>query len=209
LVLARLTISGAYPQAFVGKADPFFAFPIRAGNRPVHVDKSFFEKAGPLHFPDRKASAVETFLQAKNIRWIEAPREIPGGGGIRNPLGLQSIEKAFILAALLDIFQAYPASQDVISDIQNVIALVIRQVDFQQLQMAIDLRRKSQALHHQMNRTDPSAAGGLRSLRHFIMDVAGPEHRAGLIAPVFWSQAALNPGLAVSENFAVGSTHSK
>jgi len=47
------------------------------------------------------------------------------------------------------------------------------------------------------------------SLSHFIAHATGAEHRLGLIGPVLGRQSALNSGLAVAEDFGVGSFHSK
>jgi hypothetical protein len=41
------------------------------------------------------------------------------------------------------------------------------------------------------------------------MDVAGLEHRAGLVFPVLGPEPAFDSLLAIAEDFAIGSIHSK
>jgi hypothetical protein len=60
-----------------------------------------------------------------------------------------------------------------------------------------------------MNGSDPPAINRLHSLGHLIVNVAGLEHRPGLLFPVLGRQATGDSILAVTENFAVGSAHSK
>ncbi len=90
-----------------------------------------------------------------------------------------------------------------------MIALVVGQVHFEQLQVLIQILDQSQALHHQMHRSNPAAVHPLGSLSHLILNVAGLEHRPRLILPVLGLQAALNSVLAVTEDFGVASIHSK
>ena len=90
-----------------------------------------------------------------------------------------------------------------------MVALVIRQMDLEQLQMLIDVSHQTQALHHQVHRADPTAVHRGDAPGHFIMEVTRLEHRASLVFPVFGLEPALDSLLAVAEDFAVASIHSK
>src|SRR3974390_2125760 len=60
-----------------------------------------------------------------------------------------------------------------------------------------------------MHRTDTAAGHRRGSFRHFVTNIAGLEHGARLIFPVLWPKPALDSLLAITEDFAVGSIHSK
>lgn len=77
------------------------------------------------------------------------------------------------------------------------------------MQLLIDLFDQPQALHHQVDRSDSSAIYPLRSLSHLVVNVARLKHGLGLLFPVLWGQALLDSILAVTDNFGVGSAHSK
>jgi hypothetical protein len=66
-------------------------------------------------------------------RVIGAPREVPAGGGIRNALRAQGVEERLVAAMQFDVLQPQPVQQDVVSQIQNVIALVIRKMRLQKV----------------------------------------------------------------------------
>jgi hypothetical protein len=82
-------------------------------------------------------------------------------------------------------------------------------VDFEQLQVPVQVLDQAQTLHHQMQRSYPTAIHPLRSLRHLIDNVAGFEHGPGLILPVLGFEPTLDSVLAVAEDRWIVSIHSK
>ncbi len=130
-----------------------------------------------MEFPNRTLSgSVETFLQRHNIRFAEPPGEISRRRRIRDPLRVQSIEKGFVLAPLLDVLQTHSPNHDVVGDVQHMIALVVGQMHFEQMQtwsMSSTNPRRCTIMHG----TDPAAIDRLHSFRHLVMNVAGFEHR--------------------------------
>ena len=115
----------------------------------------------------------------------------------------------FVLPSLFDVFQAHPPSQDIVSDVEHMIALVVGQMYLQELEMFIDVFDQSQALHHQMHGSDSPAVDRLDSLGHLVVNVTGFEHRTGLLFPMFCRQSSLDSMLAIPENLRVVSFHSK
>ncbi len=159
--------------------------------------------------PNRSSRPVDAFLQLHNGWLPEATSEVSSRGRVRNPLGSQTVEEVLILAAQLDVFQSLTADQDVIGQVQDVVALVIRQVDFEQMQVPVQVLHQSQALHHQMEGADTAAVDALNARGHFVNNVAGFEHRSRLVFPVLRCQPVLDSLLAVPQNLGVGSVHSK
>ena len=50
----------------------------------------------------------------------------------------QGVEEDFVLAAQFHVLQAGAVAQSVVSEVEHMIGLVVRQVDFQQLQPPVD-----------------------------------------------------------------------
>src|SRR6266404_995454 len=90
-----------------------------------------------------------------------------------------------------------------------MVALVIGQMHLEQLQILIDVLHQAQALYHQVHRADATAVHRSRSLRHLVVDIAGLEHRLRLLLPVLGLESALDSLLAIAQDFAIGSIHSK
>ena len=60
-----------------------------------------------------------------------------------------------------------------------------------------------------MHRSYPAAVHRRGPLPHLIVDVTCPEHRLGLVFPVLGLEPTFDSLLAVAQNFAIGSIHSK
>ena len=197
------------PDPFIRQSDALLTFSAGPGNRSIHVNKRFLQKSLRLYFPYFEPRSIEAFLQRRNVRLTKAPREISGRRRIGYPFRSQSIQEHFILPAQFNIFQPLPSCYDIVGDVQHMVALVVRQVDFEQLQVPIQILHQPQTLHHQMYRSNPTAVHSLRSLRHLIDNVTGFEHRTGLIVPVLGFEPTLDSVLAIAEDPWVVSIHSK
>src|SRR5512139_1384296 len=60
-----------------------------------------------------------------------------------------------------------------------------------------------------MHRADATAVHRSGSLGHFVLNIAGLQHGARLIFPVLGLESTLDSLLAITEDFAIGSIHSK
>jgi hypothetical protein len=60
-----------------------------------------------------------------------------------------------------------------------------------------------------MHGSNSTAIHAPRSLGHLISNVPGPEHGPRLVFPIDWTKPTLDSVLAVAEDFAVASIHSK
>jgi len=54
-------------------------------------------------------------------------------------LRAQAVQKTLVLAAQFHVFQAHAAQENIVGDVQHMIALVIRQMHFEQLKMLVNL----------------------------------------------------------------------
>jgi hypothetical protein len=80
---------------------------------------------------------------------------------------------------------------------------------FEQVKVAINVLYQAQPLHHQVHSSYPAEVRGGGSLRHFVVDVTGFEHRAGLVFPVLGFKTTFDSLLAVAQNFRISSIHLK
>lgn len=86
---------------------------------------------------------------------------------------------------------------------------MVGQMHFEQLQVLIEVLNQSQTLHHQMYGANAAATDGVDPFGHLVAKVAGLEHRTRLILPLLGRQTARDSLLAIAENLAVFSIHSK
>ena len=87
---------------------------------------------------------------------------------------------------------------------------MVGQVAFEQVQPLINLASQAQLVAHEVYGPDAAAADRPAPLGHFKVDVAGAQHGLGLLRPAaFCVQAARDSLLAVTQDFGIGSVHSK
>src|SRR4029077_2884662 len=118
---------------------------------------------------------------------IKASCKISTGGRIRDPLCSQTIQERFIIATQLDILQPLTIEQGIVSEVQDVITLVIGQMPLEQLQPAIDFLGQTQPLAHQVDGADaavvdrpaPSSLSKLMLLTLIIGASASAHRRSG------------------------------
>ncbi len=105
----------------------------------------------------------------------ESSAKVAGRGGIRNAFGAQGVQIGLVLAAQLQVFQARPAAQRVVRQVQHVVPLVIRQMNLEQ-RRRWSISRPPQAAHQLMHQPDAAAGRAHRSPGQLIFDVGGPQH---------------------------------
>ncbi len=197
------------PLAFVVNIHPLLALARRLDQRAVGLDHGFVEESFRLLPPDFDARLVEHFLQEVDVGRGEPPAEVAGRGRIGNPPRAERIEVNLVGAAQFEMFEARPAGQQVVGDVQHVIRLVVRQVELQQVQAVVDRRGQSQLLHHQMQRSEAAGRDGPRAVGDLIVDVRGRQHRPFGAGVVVLVQTKFDAALAVCELLSYLSVHSK
>ena len=149
-------------------------------------------------------------IKSDDILLLKTTGEVPAGGRVRNALGAQTIEESLIIAPQLNILQPHSLQQRVVSQIQHMVALMIRKVLLKQMQPRVDFLPQPQLVDHQMDRADASAVDRPGFLGHLIMNIAGLDDRLGLIAPTALGvQATLNSALAITQDLRIAFLHSK
>src|SRR5262249_1524242 len=104
----------------------------------VHVDFGDIEESRRLPRPDTFANVVENVEERMNVVDAEAAAEIASRRWIGNAFGADGVEKDFVLERQFDVLNAGAAAQRVVGEVEDVIGLVIRQVNLQQVEPLVD-----------------------------------------------------------------------
>src|SRR5437016_537675 len=80
-----------------------------------------------------------TLRKPPRVALGEATAEVPGCGGVGDALGPEGVEVDLVVAADFEMFEAATPGQEVVGDVQDVIALVIRQVPLEQVEILVDV----------------------------------------------------------------------
>ena len=82
-------------------------------------------------FPELHPRVIEDVLEEVDFIRAEASAIIAGGGGIGNALGTEGIEKGGVVAAPFDVLETRAVAQSVHGEVEDVIGVGIRQVQFE------------------------------------------------------------------------------
>jgi ubiquinone/menaquinone biosynthesis C-methylase UbiE len=108
---------------------------------------------------------VEGRLQIVQVPARKPPTEIARRGGVGNPLGPQRVQVGLVLAAQLQVFQAGPTTQRIISQIEHVVRFVVRQMHFEQVQPPVDFPGQPQLAHQSVHEANAAAYRPYRPAR--------------------------------------------
>jgi len=73
---------------------------------------------------------VDRAHQTADVHLGKSPTEVAGRGRVGDPLAAQGVEEHLVVAPQLDVFQPRPFAQRVVGQVQHVVRLVIRAMDF-------------------------------------------------------------------------------
>ena len=112
------------PHPVVGDVHPLLAPAVGGGERPVGVDERLVEEGVGLLLPGPQPGLVEDVHQPLDVGLGEAAAEVPGGGRVGDAFGPEGVEVDLVVAADFEVLQAAAAGQEVVGDVQDVVALV-------------------------------------------------------------------------------------
>jgi hypothetical protein len=103
-------------------------------------DRSIQTPASTILVQQRNCANVRrnTRCQGFQLSSGEAAAEIARSGRIRNALSAQGVEVNFILTTQFDVLQAGAVAQGVVSEVEHMIGFVVRHMNQEQVQVAID-----------------------------------------------------------------------
>jgi len=196
------------PGPLVRDVHPRLALARRHHQRAVHVDRGAVEELRGLAGPDVQAGLVDRLQEAADVRLAEAAAEIAGRGRVGDALRAQGVEEDLVVATQFDVFQAGAVAQGVVGQVEHVIRLVVRTMDFQQMQPAVDALHKANLAGQLMHDADAAHADGPHLVRQLDPDAAGCEHRPTSILPRPF-QPPLDPPLGFPQTILYSGLHSK
>jgi hypothetical protein len=158
---------------------------------------------------DALANAIDDVDQGVHVGSVEAAAEIASGRRIGNALGPERVEIDFILATQFEVLQTRAIAQRVVGQIKHVIGLVVRQMDFEQMQLLIDCVDETDASSQQMKSADTAMGQTAATVGDLILNVGGSEHRLVQIAQSFLVEPAFHSVLAIGELSVYLGVHSK
>ena len=135
------------PLALVVDIHALLALAGGLDHRAVGLDDRFLEEGVRLLTPDLPPRGIEDFLQKVDVAAVEATAEIARRRRIGDATGTQGVKVRFVVAQQFQVLQARAASQQIVSNVQHVIRLVIRKVYLQHSQVSVDRLIEPQLPH--------------------------------------------------------------
>src|SRR3954454_17883410 len=116
------------PDPLVGQVDPPLALGVGGDEGAVGVEDGAVEELRGLLGPDAAADAVEGVHEGQDVGFGEAAAEVARGGGVGDASGSEGVEVGLVVAPGLDVLEASSAGEEVESDVQYMVGLVVGEV---------------------------------------------------------------------------------
>ncbi|HMB04302.1 MAG TPA: hypothetical protein VKP69_11265 [Isosphaeraceae bacterium] len=160
------------------------------------MEEGLVEEVVRLLLPDPQTSLIEGVHQLLDVLNGEAAAEVAGGGRIGDALGPEGVEVDLVVTPDLEVLQATDAGQEVVGDIQDVIALVIGQVPLQQVEVLVDALDQPGLAGQEVDGPDAAGCDAPDPLGDLVVDIGGSHHRLGAFDPGLVLQSAEDSPLA-------------
>src|SRR5205085_5354984 len=187
------------PGSVIGDIHPLFALAGGFNQKAIHVDDGLLEESGRLARPDLNTRIVEDVLQDADAGPVKASTEIPCRGRIRDTACAQGIEEDLVVAENFQIFDTSAATQRQIGQGEHVVRFMVREVDLQQREAAVDGVNEPELAHERVDGADTADRDAPAAFGNLIVDVAGSHHGFRAATQVGFVQAPLNAALAVRQ----------
>ena len=113
--------------AVIGEIHSLLALGVARDNRPIGVQNRFFRRTRAVAQPRRApAGFIDRVHQGHDIHPTKSAAEVARSRGIGDALCSQGVEIDFVVPPQFEVFEPLTACQDVESDVQDVVRLVIR-----------------------------------------------------------------------------------
>ena len=177
--------------------------------RAVHIDGGPIEEGLGLLGPDLTSCLVDGVLEGIDVGLCKSSAEVASGGGIGDSACPESIEECFIVASEFDVLKACAVAERVVCDVENVVGLVVRQMDLEEVKSLVDGLRQTELMDEHVDGSDAAVSDRSVSVGHVIRDEAIGEDRpvgGGVLGLV---ESALDSRLVGAEPRAEDRLHSK
>jgi len=127
------------PKSLCRKGPCAFALPESRRNRAVPVDKALSQKAPRLLSPNPLPHCVVYLHEMRISALLKATGEVSARCRSGMRWAPRPSRKASVIAPKLNILQPHSLQQRVVSQIQDMVAFMIRKVFLKQMQARVDL----------------------------------------------------------------------
>src|SRR5208337_3202525 len=165
------------PGAVVGDINTLLALGVGADDGAIDVEDRFLEELVGLLGPHPQPRFIDGVHQGHDMGLGEASAEVPGGRGVGDTLGAQSVEIDLIVAPQFEMFDPFASSEDVEGDVQDMVGFVIGQMPLEQNEVGVDVFDQPGVASQQKHGADAPGAEALDAIGQFVVDIAGGHHR--------------------------------
>ena len=155
------------PLLLVTHANAFFLFAIRFDSRPVSFDDRHVEETVRLLLPNFDSRFIDGVHQPVNSGRCETSTEVTSGRRIRDSFGTQQVQVCFVISPQFDMLETGASREEIEGNVEHMIGLSIRQVDFENRAMLIDRFGKPNLPDQLLHQGDPATTDRLRLLCQF------------------------------------------
>src|SRR5688572_2883925 len=142
------------PDPVISNIHPRFASARGSGDCSIDVDDRLLPKRSILKAPHFLAPVVDDVLNLNNRGHVKTPQKVSRCGRIRNPLCAKSVHVCLVVPQPLNVFKAGSSREDVVSDVQNMVRLVIRNMSLQEFKHLVDQLIELQPADELVHRAD-------------------------------------------------------
>ena len=151
----------------------------------------------------RRRVSVEGLHQGQDVGHAEPAAEVALGGGVGDALGAHRVEVDLVVAPQLDVLDLLAAGQEVEGDVQDVVALVVRQVPLEDVDVGIDGADQPGPTRQQEHGADAPGGEAPGAIGQLVVDVGGGHHGRVALRPGPVEDAVEDPPLPLVEDPAI------
>jgi len=165
----------------------------------VHVKDGQVEELVGLLLPNAWADLVEDVLQSVDVRFGEPAAEVTRRRWVRDAVRPERIEEVDVVAPQFDIIEMAALAQGVVSDIEDVVGLMIGQMDLEQMEAIIDGIDQSELQDEGMHGADAAVNDAVGSAGDLVVNVASGKNWLVALGEYGLVEASFNTALAGGE----------
>ena len=151
------------------------------------------------------------------IAWLgDEGSLLDGGEGVRERTiagdiasGVGDIVSRAEQGSGFEMLEALSTGQEVVGDVQDVVALVVRQVPLEQVEVPVDALDQSQLPGQEMDGPDAATGNSAGLVRHLVVNVAGSELWSEGEGIILLVEPALDSALDLAEPAVENDLHLK
>ena len=106
------------------------------------------------------------------------------GRRVGDPASAHHVKVVLVVAEQLEVLETLAAREQVVGDVRDVVRLVVRRVDLEQVHAPVDLLVEADCLHHPLNQGHTPRGDGSDAIRDLVAGARATQHRATVVRAV-------------------------